>query len=74
MNGIQTVYILRIRTDRMTAQELLIYLIRGFADKSLTTDTVITVEGKDGKVDFILDSYTDTISDELYLFTFKSED
>lgn len=58
----------------MTAQELLIYLIRGFADKSLTNDTVITVEDKDGKVDFILGAYTDTISDELYLFTFKSED
>ena len=51
----------------MTAQELLIYLIRGFADKSLTNDTVITVEDKDGKVDFILGTYTDTISDELYL-------
>lgn len=74
MNGNQTVYILRIRTDRMTAQELLFYLIRGFADKSLTNDTVITVEDKYGKVDFILDTYTDTISDELYLFTFKSED
>lgn len=58
----------------MTAQELLFYLIRGFADKSLTNDTVITVEDKYGKVDFILDAYTDTISDELYLFTFKSED
>lgn len=58
----------------MTAQELLIYLIRGFADKSLTNDTVITVEGKDGKVGFILGVDTDTISDELYLFTFKSED
>lgn len=58
----------------MTAQELLFYLIRGFADKSLTNDTVITVEDKYGKVDFILGAYTDTISKELYLFTFKSED
>ena len=58
----------------MTAQELLFYLIRGFADKSLTNETVVSVAYKDGKVDFILDMYTDTISDELYLFTFKSED
>lgn len=58
----------------MTAQELLFYLIRGFADKSLTNETVVTVAYKEGKGDFILRACTDNEYGELCLFNFKSED
>lgn len=58
----------------MTAQELLFYLIRGFADKSLTNETAVSVEYKEGKGDFILRACTDAEYDELCLFNFKSED
>lgn len=57
----------------MTAQELF-YLIRGFADKSLTNETAVSVAYKEGKGDFILRACTDIEYDELCLFNFKSED
>ena len=58
----------------MTAQELLFYLIIGFADKSITNETAVSVVYKEGNGDFILRACTDIEYDELCLFNFKSED
>lgn len=58
----------------MTAKDLLFYLIRGFADKTSTNETAVSVVYKEGMGDFILRASTDIEYDELCLFNFKSGD
>lgn len=56
----------------MTAQDLLFYLIRGFADKTITSDTIITMDYDIGNGEYCQQIEKVGYSNELRMLNYKS--